>query len=338
MSRARILATGPVDSIAIEILQPFGSLLVAEDCREDSLLSLLDGTVGLIIRSEGRASAKVIREARDLKVIGRPGVGYDTVDIQAATKHKIPVVFTPGAGAPAVAEAALALMLSLSKRLPFWDRQFKQGNWQSRFESKPGDLEGATLGIIGFGRIGQRVADLARAFDMTLIAYDPYGSEEAARRGGVELVDLADLLGRSDFITLHALLTEETRGLINGERLRKVKRGAFLINLARGGLIESLDVLQAALEDGTLAGVGLDVFEPEPPDATHPLFRLPNCQTAPHALGMSQRAMERVFKSMAEDMAAVLKGESPRNVVNPEVFARNIRKSKGYSLGSKVRH
>ena len=321
VSHPKIVATGPIDSVAIDILRPFGKVLIAPNPREETILSLLHGTIGLIVRGEGRATAELIEKATDLKVIGRPGVGYDSVDIGAATRRKIPVVYTPGAGARAVAEASVTLMLALAKGIPYWDHQFKQGNWQSRYGRKPGDLDGATLGIIGFGRIGQTLAELARPFNMEILAHDPYQSPERFQQLGVDPVELNDLLSRSDFICLHALLTDQTRGIMNRERLNRVKPGAYLINLARGGLIESLDILYDALKEGTLAGVGLDVFEPEPPDFGHPLFKLPNCLTSPHSLGMSHRAMTRIFQSMAKDMAAVITGSRPRFLVNPEIYA-----------------
>jgi D-3-phosphoglycerate dehydrogenase len=159
-----------------------------------------------------------------------------------------------------------------------------------------------------------------RPFNMRILAYDPYASRDRARELGVELVSLEEMLPQSDFISLHVPVTPETRGLINRRTMMLIKRGACLINIARGGLVESLDLLVEALESGALEGVGLDVFDPEPPDFGHPLFRQPNCLTSPHALAMTTGAMFKVFKSMAEDVAAVLNGNRPRFVVNPEVF------------------
>lgn len=317
----KILATGPIDDVAIDILRPFGDVLVAPDAGEESLLSLVDGAIGLVARGSGRISARVIHAGKNLKVIGRSGVGYESVDIAAATERKIPVVYTPGASSRAVAEAAMALMLGLCKNLSYWDAQLKTGNWQSRLESRPGDLDGATLGMVGFGNIAQVLTAMARPFRMSVLAYDPYAAPDRAGELGVTLVKLDELLQRSDFISLHAPLTAETKGLINKQNLSLVKPGAFLINLARGGLIESLDVLYDAMQNGWLAGVGLDVFEPEPPDVSHPIFKLPNCVASPHSLGTSERAMNNIFRSMASDMAAVLQGHRPRFVVNPQVFS-----------------
>jgi phosphoglycerate dehydrogenase-like enzyme len=253
-------------------------------------------------------------------VIGRSGVGYDKVDIQSANARRIPVIITPGANSQAVAEAALTYMLALSKKMIHWDTQLKQGNWRSRFEQSPGDLEGATLGIIGFGRIGCRLAQLIRPFGMTVLAYDPYLTGETTGDQDVELVALDELLQKSDFVSIHALLNEKTRGLINRARLSSMKPGSILINLARGAIVESLDALYEVLTEGPVAAAALDVFEPEPPDVSHPIFKLDNCLTSPHAICMSKRAMHKSFKMMAEDMAAVLEGRKPQFAANPEAL------------------
>ena len=315
-----IVSTGPVDQVVYDTLGSFGKIKIADDGSQDTMIPLVANAIGIIVRGNGIINSSVIEAAPNLKVIGRTGVGIDTINLAAATQHNIPVVYTPGAGARAVAEAAITYMLVLSKQIFYWDQQLKSGNWDSRNEFRTGDLDGAVLGIVGFGNIGQRVAHLAKAFDARILAFDPYVAPERAEEFGVELVDLDRLLRTANFITLHTPLIEQTHGLINRENLRKVKQGTYLVNLARGGVVESLDVLHEALENGTLAGVGLDVFEPEPPDINHPIFKHPNCLTSPHSLGLTPGAMTRIFTSMAKDMAAVLKGERPQFVANPQVF------------------
>lgn len=320
MSMLKVVGTGPLNEIAARLLCPFGTIAVAPNSSEEALLPLMPDAVALVVRGDGIANARVIGAAPHLKVIGRTGAGYNNVDIAAATARGIPVVYTPGVGARAVAEAALALMLALCKRLVFWDQQLKAGNWRSRNEHETRDLDGATLGIVGFGAIGRLVAELARPFNMTLLAYDPYASAPQATELGVKLVSMDELMAESDFISLHAPATAETHGLINRERLKLLKPGSYLVNLGRGQLVESPAVLHEALVDGRLAGVALDVFDPEPPDLSHPIFKHPNCLTSPHALGMTRGAMARIFRSMAEDMAAVLSGGKPRFVVNSETL------------------
>ncbi len=317
---ATILATGPIDQVAIDILSAFGEVQVTPNGEPESILPLVGDAIAIAVRGGGGVDRAVIEAGEKLRVIGRSGVGVDNVDVDAATRHGIPVVNTPAAGASAVAEGAMAYMLALCKQINHWDRQLKSGNWGSREESRSGDLYGAVLGILGLGNIGQTLSKLARPFGMQILGYDPYLKAERASELGVELVSLEHLLGAADFISIHTPLTPETKGLVNRQRMKLVKRGAYLINLARGGVIDSLDTLNEALNEGVLAGVGLDVFEPEPPDVAHPIFRHPNCLTSPHSLGMTQGAMTRIFQSMAQDMAAVLQGARPRFVVNPEVF------------------
>ena len=319
-NKTKILATGPIDQVAIDILRPFGEVQVTPNGEPESILPLVGDAIAIAVRGGGEVDRAVVEAGPNLRVIGRSGVGVDNVDLAAATQHGIPVVYTPAAGASAVAEGAMTYMLALCKQINYWDQQLKSGNWESREESRPADLYGAVLGIVGLGNIGQTLAKLARPFGMSILAHDPYVTVERASELGVELVSLESLLASADFISIHAPLTPETKGLINRERLKLVKHGAYLINLARGGVVDSLDSLYAALQEGILSGVGLDVFAPEPPDVSHPIFQLPNCLTSPHSLGMTEGAMSRIFQSMAEDMAAVLKGSRPRFVVNPEVF------------------
>jgi D-3-phosphoglycerate dehydrogenase len=316
----KVLATAQLDEYATRVLSRFGEFVIAPDMRASTLAEMMDGVVALAVRGAAPITEAVLARAPHLRVIGRTGVGYDTVDIAAASRRGIPVIYTPGAGARAVGEAAMTFMLALSKLLVFWDRQLKSGNWKSRLETQGGDLDGRTLGIIGLGRIGRVLAEMARPFNMTILAYDPYLESTAGQDLGVHMVGFEELLRRSDFVSLHCPQTPETRGMINRERLSWMKPGSYLINLARGGVIESLDLLDEALASGHLAGVALDVFEPSPPDVSHPLFRHPNCLTSPHAMATTQAAMTRIFRSMADDMAAVLRGERPNFVVNPDIL------------------
>jgi D-3-phosphoglycerate dehydrogenase len=316
-----IVATGPIDLVAVEILAPYGALVVAPSGDEAALLPHMPKAQALIVRGGGVATRAMIAAAPQLRVIGRSGVGYDTVDVKAATERRIPVVYVPGMGAHAVAEAGVALILALAKNLAYWDSEMKRGNWQARFHSQPRDVAGSVIGIVGLGNIGSALAELLQPFHAQLVAYDPVVSAERAEQLGVELISLEELLEQSDFVSLHAPLIPATRGLFNRKALERMKRGAYLINLARGGLIESLDLLYEYLRDQRLAGAALDVFEPEPPDTRHPIFSLPNVIMSPHALGMTAATMREIFRSMANDMAAVLDGRMPHFVVNPEALA-----------------
>jgi D-3-phosphoglycerate dehydrogenase / 2-oxoglutarate reductase len=311
-----VVAAGSVHPVAVELLRPFGELAVAPSDDEEGLRPLLPDAVALIARGATEVTAPLLDAAPALRVIGRSGVGVERIDLAAATARGLPVVVTPGAGAPAVAEGALAMMLCLAKRLRPLDAVVREGRWAERDEVEVGDLEGATLGVVGLGRIGSHLAGLARALGMEVVGHDPY----APPGGGIELLPLPALVERAGLISLHAPLTPETEGMVDGPLLERAGPGAILVNLGRGGLVRSPDDLLAALDAGTLAGVGLDVFSPEPPDVSHPLFRDPRVLLSPHTLGMSSRGRERVFRAMAEGMALALRGQRAPHVANPAVY------------------
>jgi D-3-phosphoglycerate dehydrogenase / 2-oxoglutarate reductase len=293
-----IVATGPVHPVAVEILGP---IEVAENWR-----ALLPDAEALIVRGDASVGQRELASAPRLRVIGRSGVGVDRVDMAATAACGIPVVVTPGANARAVAEGALTLMLALVKRLPELQHAVLDRDWDARDRIELGDLEGATLGIVGYGRIGRELAEIARALGMRILAHDPLVDEATT--------PLDALFENADVVSLHAPLTDETRGIVGPELLAHAKPGLVLVNTARGGLVSSLDDLLAALEDDRLSGVGLDVFEEEPPDPLHPLFAHPRVVATPHALGLTLGAREAVFRAMAEGIAAVLRGETPPNV------------------------
>jgi len=317
-----ILSTQPLDLYAEQTFARFGQFKIAAEPTLEGLMREIAPAIALVVRGQVQITAALMDAAPNLKVIGRTGVGFDTVDIDAATARGIAVVYTPGAGARAVAEAAFAFMLALCKMIAHWDHETKKGNWQARIASQGTDLDQKTLGIIGLGRIGQIVAKMAKPFEMNVVAYDPYLDPAVARALDVKLIDLDTLMAQADFVTLHCPQNDETMGLINRTRLKQMKPGAFLINLARGGVIESLDPIYEMLVSGHLRGAALDVFLVEPPDHTHPIFGLQNCLVSPHAMATSEGAMRRIYESMANDMAAILAGNAPQYIVNPEVLRR----------------
>lgn len=247
------------------------------------------------MRGGHRFGAELIEAAPRLRVIGRTGVGLSEIDVEAAERRRIAIVTAEG-GAGAVAEGALTLVLALAKRLPQLDRAVKEGRFATRDEADVLDAEGMTLGIVGYGRTGRALARLAEAIGMSTVAYDPFVGEAT----------LDELLERADALSLHAPLTDETRGLVDAVFLERLRPGAILVNLARGGLVRSLDDLLAALDSGRLSGVGLDVFDPEPPDHAHPLFSHPAVLCTPHALGLSRRAKANLARQCAEGIRSVL--------------------------------
>jgi len=301
----RIVATGPVPPVAEELL---GEIAVA---GPGELEALLPEAEVLIARGGTVVTAETIAAAPRLRVIGRSGVGFSEVDVEAATRRGIPVVLAATAGAQAVAEGALALVLALAKRLPELDRAVKGGRWAERDRAEVRDLEGASLGILGYGRIGRRLEALVAPFAMRVRFCDPYVE------GGV---DLRTLFAESDVVSMHAPLTAETRGIVDAELLAAARPGLLLVNVARGALVRSLDDLLAALESGRLGGVGLDVFEPEPPDPAHPLFAHPRVLCTPHALWRTPRALDGIFRELGEGVLAALRGERPAAVANPELY------------------
>ena len=319
MSATKFLITAPIEDAATEILATFAPVTVSPSTAHETLLGLLEGSIGIVARGEAQMNRPLIEAATDLKVVGRSGVGYDNVDVEALNERGIPLIIAP-VGGFAVAEAALALLLALIKQLSAMDQAVRSGDWLRRYTAQIGDMDEHTLGIVGLGRIGSHLAKLLQPFEMTLLGYDPYVDEETMGGLGVHKVNLDELLRRSDYVSLHMLLNDETRGMIGKAEIAQMKKGAVLLNLARGGIIDGLDLLADALDEGQLSFLGLDVFPNEPPDVSHRLFKDPRCIFSPHALGMSHLAMNRVCRSMANDMLAVLEGRKPRYCVNPEVL------------------
>lgn len=274
--------------------------------------------VGAIVRADAKADEHFLERAPQLRVLARTGVGTDLVDLTAATARGIPVVITPGSGTSAVAEGVLAHALALAKRLAPLTALVREGRWDQRSAVGPvGDLDGGTMGIVGYGRIGQRVADLARAFGMRVLAHDPVTPPPPE----VAAPDLVDLVAASDVLTLHAPLTPDTHHLVDAELLARSRPGAILINCGRGGLLD-LDAALAALDTGRLGAVGLDVFEPEPPEH-HPIFDHPNVSLTPHLMGLTRRATAATFVDAAQGVVDVLAGRQPAAVANPDWMTRS---------------
>jgi D-3-phosphoglycerate dehydrogenase / 2-oxoglutarate reductase len=281
---------------------------------EDELLAALDGIDAALAGSEPY-SARVIAARPQLRVIARVGVGYDAVDVAAATAHGIAVTTTPGTNHDSVAEHTFALLLGLSRDLVPQHLGVKSGGWPRR-TTLP--LRGAALGIAGLGRIGKAVALRGEAFGMKLLAYDPYPDHAFAAAHGIALMPFERLLAESDFLSLHLPVTAETHHLINRQTLKRMKPTAFLVNTARGALVNEADLLEA-LRAGRLAGAGLDVFEQEPPGKS-PLFELDNVLLTPHGAGTDRKSRDDMALSAAEAIVALSRGEWPaEKVVNPEV-------------------
>ncbi|HSB68908.1 MAG TPA: phosphoglycerate dehydrogenase [Candidatus Methylomirabilis sp.] len=284
---------------------------------EEELIDLLRGVEGVIV-SMDPFTARVLATAPQLKVISRTGVGYDAVDLAAATAQGILVTTTPGVNRHAVAELAMALMLCCARRMGENLAEVRRGGW-TRHEGV--DLAGKTLGIVGLGTIGKEVAQRAHAFEMRILAHDLVQDLQFAEALRIGYAPLDHLLRESDFVSLHLFLTDATRHLINAERLALMKPTAFLINTARGGIVDTA-ALCRALQEKRIAGAALDVVEGEPLAADSPLRDLDNVYLTPHVGGATADARRHAGAMAAENLIRALRGECPQGLVNPQVLPR----------------
>ena len=257
----------------------------------------------------------------DMKVVTRIGVGFDAVDVPALSRRKVPLMVAGTANSPSVAEQALFMMLTLAKRAVEMHSIVKDGKWASRLGMLPYDLYGKTVLIVGFGRIGTRTAKRCLAMEMNVLIYDPYKPAAEIKAAGCEPVaDLDAALPRADFVSIHCPKNPETVGMFNAARLQRMKATAYLINTARGGIVDE-PALYDALSSGKLAGAGLDVFEQEPPPSGHSLFALPNVIMAPHVAGVTREAVDRMSEQTARNILSALDGQPLRqNVINQDVL------------------
>ncbi len=306
------------DKLAPEGLEVFKQadgleLDVKTGLKPDELKQIIAEYDGLAIRSATKVTNEIIEAAQNLKVVGRAGIGVDNVDLAAATTRGIVVMNTPGGNAMAAAEHTLSLMLALARNIPQASASMKSGKWEkSKFMGV--EVCDKVLGVIGLGNIGRIVAERALGLKMKVIAYDPFITEDAAAKLGVEMVDMDTLFTRSNFITIHTPKTEETRDLIRKDTIARMKQGVRVINCARGGIVNEEDLLEG-LKSGRIAGAALDVFEKEPPDSG-PLFELPNVILTPHLGASTGEAQVNVSVAIARQMVGFLLTGTITNAVN----------------------
>jgi D-3-phosphoglycerate dehydrogenase len=278
--------------------------------NEVETISMLEGCAAVIAGGEAY-SERVLAALPDLRVVARAGVGFDMVDLAAATKHRVAVAITPSGNYEAVAEHALTMLFALAKGMVRQDRDVRNGVW-SRTVLQP--LRGKTLGVVGLGRIGRASALRGAAFRMNVLACEAYPDHDFVKKHGIELVELDELLARSDYVTLHVPLNDETRGLINRDTLAHMKPTAFIVNTARGGLIVEEDLL-AALKSGQIAGAGLDVFAQEPTPPHNPLLSLPNVLASPHMAGVDTQSVEDMAVESARNIVDLYQGRWPEAAI-----------------------
>ena len=312
----RILVSDKLGAAALERLKEHAdmSVDVKTGLSKEELLAVIPDYDALIVRSGTQVTAEVLAAAKKLRVVGRAGVGVDNIDVKAATMSGVVVMNTPGANSMATAELTMALMLAVSRNIPQAHASLKAHEWR-RSEFVGVQLYNKVLGIVGFGRVGKLVAERAQAFGMEVLAFDPIALEETAREMGVMLVEMDELLAKSDYITLHAALNPSTSKLINAETIAQMKDGVILINAARGKLIDEAAVA-AALQSGKMKAAAVDVYSSEPPPADHPLIGLPNVVHVPH-LGASTHEAERdVGIQIVGQVVAALRGTDYTYAVN----------------------
>ncbi|MBL8045332.1 MAG: hypothetical protein JNL09_02270 [Anaerolineales bacterium] len=305
----KILISDGLSDAGINLLKTVGEVTVNPKITAEELLAALPEFDALVVRSRTKVTAKVIDAGTKLKVIGRAGVGVDNIDVAAAVAKNITVVNSPLAATISVAELTLAMMLAMARSVSAADASMKQGQWnKSAFMGT--ELNGKVLGVLGFGRIGAEVAKRAKAFEMSAVAYDPYLTDAQIRERGAEPATFEGVLAQADYVSLHLPLTAETQNMLNAERLGQMKKGARLVCLARGGVIDEA-ALSAALDSGHLAGAALDVFAVEPVPANSIALH-PKVVATPHIGAQTQEAQTRAGLAIAEEVLAVLSGQTPR--------------------------
>lgn len=316
--RKRVLISEDITGSGIEKLKVKYDVTFVPNLWKEvpQLEDRVKGIEALVVRNQTQVTASVLAKASDLRVIGRAGTGYDNIDVNAASQAGVVICYSPEENATSVAEHVFALILALARKIPGADRSVKSGGWE-RKKYYGVELLGKTLGILGLGKIGARVAFRAKAFGMHILAHDLYLSPTHLHvtESGASLVSFDQLLSESDFLTVHLPLTEGTHGLLNAKVLQKMKPTAFLINTSRGEIVVEEDLIQV-LKEGRLAGAALDVREKEPPLPECPLYSFDNVILTPHTAGLTHEAQEKVVEAIGEDVDRVLSGQPALRYVN----------------------
>jgi D-3-phosphoglycerate dehydrogenase len=334
----KVLISDSMSDVAREIFEKTEGIecVVDTSITPEELVEQIKDYAGLVVRSRTKVTAEVLAAATNLKVIGRAGTGVDNIDVTEATKRGVVVMNTPGGNTITTGEHAVAMMVALSRNIPQATASMREGKWEKkRFEGT--ELTNKTLGILGVGNIGSIVASRAQGLKMSVIAFDPYISDEAAEKLSITLVTMDELYAKSDFISIHVPLTKETANIVDKDALAKMKKGAFLINCARGGIVNEQD-LADAITSGHLAGAAFDVFSKEPPAADNPLLKLDEVILTPHLGASTQEAQENVARAVAEQISEYLTTGSVRNAINVPSVPSELLSALGpyISLGEKL--
>lgn len=305
-----------------KVLEPAGYGLIPAQCKtEEEVIAACKDADALIVQY-APITRRVIEALERCRVIARYGVGVDTVDLEAATDHGIYVANVPDYCVDEVSEQAVAFVLACARKIPLLEKSVRAGTWDFTVARPVHRIRGQKLGIVGLGRIGRRVALNARALGMEVLAYDPYLTQEVFTQHQAKAVNFEDLLRESDFVSIHAPLNSETYHMFGEGEFRQMKTSAFLINTARGGIVDR-EALYQGVRKGEIAGAAMDVLEVEPIDSDDPLLELPNIIITPHTSWYSEEAFVELKTKVAQEVVRVLKGQLPRSLVNPQVIQRN---------------
>jgi D-3-phosphoglycerate dehydrogenase / 2-oxoglutarate reductase len=302
-------------------LKVINAEFIAAQCQtSEQVIELCREADAVITEHYKPFDRNIISRMQRCQVIVRTGIGFDTVDLPAATDHGIYVVNIPAYSLDEVSDHALTLLLASVRKVPLLNNSVRRGEWDFKISQPVPRLRGRTLGIVGYGRIGQKLQPKAAALGLKVIAYDPYDDPRAPPKN-VPSASFETLLSDSDFISIHAPLTPETRGMFDEAAFRKMKRTAYLINTSRGPIVR-LEALYQALIQGWIGGAGMDVLETEPIDPSHPILKLDNFVVTPHCAWYSEGAMDELLRTVAEEVVRALQGQRPLSVVNPEVDSK----------------
>lgn len=329
-NRPLILLVHSMHESGTRLLRECGEVRMAGGSDPATLQRAVLGAEALVIRTGGVIDAALLDKGTELKVIGRHGVGYDQIDVPAATERGIQVVYTPGANTQSVAEHVFGFLIGLSKHFPRMMTELARGNYKARTSLTGCEIAGKTLGVIGFGRIGRRVGEIAHlGFGMKVLYHDIVPApEEAEIRAGAKRTSFDELLASSDYITLHVPLDDGTRGMIDSAALSRIRPRAVLINTSRGPVVDEAAVARA-LDAGLLWGYAGDVFAEEPPPPGHPLIGRPDVMLTPHSAAQTEEGLRNMATMVALDVTAVLNGDPPQNPVNDPFQVEHVRRDRG---------
>jgi D-3-phosphoglycerate dehydrogenase len=321
MSKKKVIIDiAAIHTEGLKVFEPVEDIETIMNYKDKPLTDIVQDVSGIMV-GLSTFDAAVIESAPNLKILAKHGVGYDNIDVAAATKRNIPVAVTPYANNMSVAEFTVGFMLALSKKFYPSNQALKMGTYRGMKNYTGIDLWGKTIGVIGLGRIGSEVSRICRlAFNMTVLAYDPYVTEAyIANTGAQRVANLEELLKQSDYVTVHCLLSSETKDIIGKKEMEMMKNSAYLFNTARGGIIDE-EALVKALDDGQIPGAAIDATILEPPGSDHPLVMHDKVLVTPHIAANSDEAMSRMAAMAAQEIVRVLSGQKPFNIVNPEIY------------------